>query len=107
LRQAERTVEVHDDHFEPNTPDVDWLAVIGQRGWVVVTKDQRIRVNALERMALRAAGVRAFVLTSGNMTGPEMANVLVTKLSKIERLVRTASPPFIAKVTRTDVTLYP
>jgi hypothetical protein len=38
-------------------------------GWVVLTKDSRIRYRSLERDALIRAGVRAFVLTARDMTG--------------------------------------
>ena len=43
LREAGHVVLVHDDEFEPDARDVDWLQAVGQRGWVVLTKDARIR----------------------------------------------------------------
>jgi PIN domain-containing protein len=55
--------------------DVDWLPFVGQRAWVVVTKDKRIRTRPLERQALINAGVRAFILVSGNLKGTEMAAI--------------------------------
>ena len=57
LRGEGETVEVHDDHFAKDTPDVTWLAAVGEKGWVVLSKDDRIRTNALEREALLAASV--------------------------------------------------
>ena len=36
LRAQGHTVELHDSHF---AKDVDWLPTVGQRGWVVLTKD--------------------------------------------------------------------
>jgi hypothetical protein len=33
LRDAGANVEVHDSHFKPDTPDVDWLTEVGKRGW--------------------------------------------------------------------------
>lgn len=76
LRALGARVEIHDDHFPLDARDADWLPEVGRRGWVVLMKDKRIRRNRLERDALLASGVRAFVLTSGNLTGPEMAEVL-------------------------------
>jgi hypothetical protein len=29
-------VEHHGDHFDQNTPDIEWLSVVGARGWVVL-----------------------------------------------------------------------
>lgn len=77
LRAAGATVELHRDHFAPDAPDVEWLTEAGRRGWVVLTKDDAIRRNPLERRALLAANVRAFILTSQSMSGPDMADLVV------------------------------
>ena len=67
LLAADAKVELHDDHFDQNMPDPDWLAVVGERGWVVITRDKFIRRNPLERAAFERAGVRGFVLTGGGL----------------------------------------
>ena len=64
LKAENITVQVHDDHFLPDEQDQVWLASVGARGWVVVTKDKNIRRNPLEINALRMAGVKTFILTS-------------------------------------------
>lgn len=53
--------------------DVDWLRLAGERGWPVLMKDERIKSRTAERQALIAHGVRAFCLTSGNLTSQAMA----------------------------------
>ncbi len=60
-------VEIHDDHFERDADDQAWLKKVGTRGWVVLTKDQRLRYRPLEIAALRASHARVFVLTAGNL----------------------------------------
>jgi uncharacterized protein with PIN domain len=77
LRAAGATVEVHDDHYAPDAKDEDWLVEVGRRGWIVLTKDDRIRYRATERMALMSAKVRTFVLTSSQLQGSEMAAAFV------------------------------
>lgn len=86
IRQAGLKVVVHDDEFEPDARDVDWLREVGRRGWVVLTKDARIRTNALERGALLSANVAAFMLGRGDMTGPRMASTyaLETSLQRVD-----------------------
>ncbi|MGK4008362.1 hypothetical protein WMF31_37460 [Sorangium sp. So ce1036] len=59
LRAAELDVRPHDDHFAQNTPDAEWLAEVGRRGQVVLTKDKHLRVNACDRVALSRAGPRS------------------------------------------------
>src|SRR5574341_871525 len=58
LRQAGAEVHVHDDYFPPNAPDEEWLRVVGRRGWIVLTKDDRIRYRGTGLAALINAGVR-------------------------------------------------
>jgi hypothetical protein len=49
-------VEVHDDHFARDEEDRVWLQSVGEKGWVVLTKDQKLRYRPLEINALRARG---------------------------------------------------
>ncbi len=57
LRQAGAEVHIHDDYFPANARDEEWLRVVGQRGWVVLTKDKMIRYRGPELAALINAGV--------------------------------------------------
>ena len=67
LRSVGATVETHLDHFPPETPDVEWLTEVSQRGWVVLTKDTKIRSRPLEVQAIASAGGKVFILVSGNL----------------------------------------
>ena len=98
LRKAGATCHVHDDHFEPGAPDGDWLKRAGAAGWVVITKDTRIRYREPERAALIAANVRAFVFTTADLNGAEMADRAVKALPAITRLCHRVPPPFIARI---------
>jgi predicted nuclease of predicted toxin-antitoxin system len=100
LRQAGATVQVHDDYFTPDAKDADWLSEVGQKGWIVLTKDHRIRYRNLERAALMNAGIAAFILTAGDLQGDEMARVFVDALPAITRFLKKHMKPFIAKVGR-------
>jgi predicted nuclease of predicted toxin-antitoxin system len=98
LRKARATVEIHDDHFSQDTLDVEWLTQVGQRNWVVLTKDEKIGYRTLEQVAVAQASVRLFVLVSRNLTGAEMGEVFVKALSCMEQFVQSHQEPFIAKV---------
>jgi len=43
LRQAGAEVQLHDDYFSQDARDEEWLQEVGRRGWIVLTKDDRIR----------------------------------------------------------------
>jgi hypothetical protein len=80
LRGSGEKVRVHDDLFAQDTDDEVWLADVGQRRWVVLTKDVLIRRDSLQRRALLAANVAAFVLARGDVSGSVMASAFVTAL---------------------------
>jgi hypothetical protein len=67
----------------------------------VLTKDKLIRKRPLERQALVAAAVRAFVFTGGNMSGVEMTESIVAAIPRMLRIIATTRPPFIARITGT------
>ena len=101
LRAVGEEVRIHDEHFPQDAKDEVWLAEVGKRGWVVLTKDKHIRYRASEIQALRAANVRAFVLTSrGDLTGAEVSQIFVKALPSIKRLCEKTAPPFVALVDR-------
>jgi hypothetical protein len=101
-------VELHEDHFEEDADDETWISEVGQREWVVLTKDKAIRTRPIERQAVATAKVRMFRLSSGNMTGEEMGRVFLNNLLKMGRFIKNHPPPFIASVSERGVTLvYP
>jgi len=101
LRRAGEDARVHDDLFPQDATDETWLTEVGRRGWVVITKDTRIRYRAIETAALLSARVRAFVLTArGDLTGAEMAAIFLKALPAIRKLCAKHRPPFIARVSR-------
>ena len=98
LRAQGAEVHTHDAHFPQDARDEEWLAEVGRRGWAVITKDTRIRYRQTEQAALVAGHVRAFVLTRGDLSGPEMAAILVKALPHLARFSARHEPPFIARV---------
>ena len=107
LRAAGLHVEVHDDHFRQDALDPEWLTAVGEKNWIVVTRDERIRYNMAEKQAMRRAKVRAFVLAAqGNLRAEMLAEIFLKALPKIRRTVGERKPPFIAKISRSgDVTV--
>jgi hypothetical protein len=92
LRREGVRVEVHDDHFpDQRTSDEEWLRFAGERGWVVLTPDAKIRYRVNERTAVQSARVRQFVLTARTLTGSEIGEVLVKALPRIRRLATSVT----------------
>jgi predicted nuclease of predicted toxin-antitoxin system len=98
LRDAGAQIEIHADHFPPDSPDTEWLPEVSRRGWIVLTKDDAIGRNLVERIAIAQSEAKVFVLAAGNLTGREMAAIFVEALNKMEKVANGQQPPFIAKV---------
>lgn len=62
LAAAGLRVERHADHFAHTCPDEDWLRVVGERRWVAVTRDTRIRYRPNELAAVMANHVALLVV---------------------------------------------
>ena len=101
LRAAGVEIRVHDELFPQGTEDVGWLREAGLNGWIVITRDDRIRYNQLEKQAVIAARLRFFSITSSSLTGEEAAALILSALGKMSRLCRQHSKRgFIAKISR-------
>ncbi|MGH9948500.1 MAG: hypothetical protein ACRD6X_15085 [Pyrinomonadaceae bacterium] len=98
LVEAGATVHLHDDYFEQNVEDQEWLAEVGKRGWLVLTKDQRIRRRPLERDTLLKANLKVFCFMSGSIPFSEMAEAFAKALPAIKHISDKTPPPFIAGI---------
>lgn len=100
LRVAGEVVEVHDDHFPIDCGDDEWIASVTTKGWIILSKDKRVRKRSGHLEALRAAGACVFVLTSGDTRGAENADAFLAALDRMKRISVKYARPLIATVSR-------
>ena len=101
LRAAGLHIEIHDDHFTQDAKDEEWLQVAGEKGWIVITRDERIRYRAAARQVIRRAKVRMFVLVAhGNLRIETLAEIFLKALSRVRVITPQQKRPFIAKIWR-------
>jgi hypothetical protein len=93
-------VEPHFKWFRGDTPDEEWLPVVGRNNWKVLMRDKKIGTRKLQLEALLNSGVQAFVLISGNLKNADNAAVIKKALPKILAMLARNDFPFIAKVSR-------
>jgi predicted nuclease of predicted toxin-antitoxin system len=98
LRNKGATVEIHDDHFKQDIEDKDWLRIVGERNWVVLTKDKKIASRTLELEAVAEGNVRLFAFVDGDVSGVVVAQAFVNALENMRGFMRGNPAPFIAKV---------
>lgn len=99
LQTSGLRVERHARHFPPDCSDEEWLRVIGERGWIAVTRDTRIRYKPNELAAVVANRVALLVLV-GRVPHAELARGFVRTLPRIIRFLERHERPLIAKVLR-------
>ena len=84
-----------------NAKDPEWLSRAGQEGWVVISRDKRIRRRPAEIQAVLNHGVRLFVLTAGgNLSRWDTLDLLVRRWPDIARTASENPGPFVYAVTR-------
>jgi hypothetical protein len=66
----------------------------------VLTKDEAMQHNEIEKTAIKNAKVRVFILVRGNLSGSEMASIFVRALPSMARIIQNQEPPFIVRVYR-------
>jgi hypothetical protein len=86
---------------EPATVDSEWIPEVARRGWLIVTRDNRIQEHRAEVDAVREAEARMVALASGKAIGVwQQLEILMSQWRAIER--RVSEPgPFIYVATRT------
>ena len=98
LRKVGVKVEPHWTRFRHDTEDTEWLAVVGEKKWIVLMGDKTIGRRALELEALLEARVKAFVLTRGGLIASEQAKMLIDAMPQMLRMVEETRFPFLAKI---------
>ncbi len=79
LKTAGLRVELHRNHFAHDCADEVWLRSIGERGWVALTHDRRIRYKPNELSAVMQHRVPLLVII-GDAPHPDLAHAFVATL---------------------------
>lgn len=111
LREAQITHELGLDirsHMEEfpefdsveEVSDAKWLREIGERGWLILSRDLRIRYNDVEKQAIKDSGASFFALTAKKASSKELASIVVKAMNRVVTFAEQHDPPFIARIYR-------
>ena len=103
LSSANVLHERHLQHFESGTPDHIWLPHIGEKHWALLTRDQNIRYQSIERTMVIRYKVREFVFKAGNLNKEDLAKALLLAIPQMKKVCQKYEPPFIATITKVGV----
>jgi PIN like domain len=83
----------HGQLFPQACPDEVWLQGVADKGWLVVTRDQRIRYKVNEQAAAVRAGLHLFVFTQGGSSAAQTAELLVAAYPAMVRCAAAVAAP--------------
>jgi PIN like domain len=102
------------ERFAPDTPDLEWMRVLGKEGgWVIVSGDTRITRNPIEQAAWHESGLTAFFFVEAfpNMSGWKQAATLVTWWPTLTKQARATPKGYgftVPKLTKSGLRqIYP
>ena len=75
-------------------PDVQWLTVAGQSGWLVFSCNKKMLDVPIERDAIIREKVGIVFLTSGQERLPNTLRLILTKWAWLELIDQTTPRPF-------------
>lgn len=91
LREAGLEVETYFEHFpeEDRVPDSEWIRRAAGQGFILLTKDDAVRRDETAISAVVDAQAVLVILRHAG-TSPELAEMFLTTVPRVERLVRRA-----------------
>jgi len=85
----------------PATPDPQWIPLVAQAGWLIVTRDRQIQHRPAELNAVREHGARMVALAANDALGTwQQLEVLMCQWRAIETLL-DRDGPFVCTASRT------
>lgn len=98
MRSSGLDVKVLKEEFHAGALDEDWLPVAIEKGWILLTKDDRWRFRPAEKEILINANARAFVFVSKSARAHEIVETIMACLIKMAKIIESEPAPFVAHI---------
>ena len=101
-------IEPYAKHFKSDhVADGEWLRYVGERGWIALTHNKKIRWEQDQLSDLMTNGVRAFFII-GKGPHSAFAAAVLRNIRKVKSLLLQQPGPFAARIyqERNDVSLW-
>ena len=90
-----------EEHFAPDCPDETWIADVGARGWIAVTRDKNIRRKRRQRELVAASQLRLFVLNQrADMTRLDLLEALLRHWRRMLEFAAEHEAPALITISR-------
>lgn len=84
-----------------STKDLEWIPIAGQQKWLVISANQEILRNPIERRALKDCDLGIVFLSSGTERIVAVLRLILNKLNWLERIDSETDRPFAFRITIT------
>jgi predicted nuclease of predicted toxin-antitoxin system len=89
------------DKFPEDSADIEWLQYVGEKGFVLITRDERVRRNPAEMAAIRKFKVATFFLGGSHLDRCKLIQQVVRNWPRIKELSGRTQPPFAYRIPPT------
>ena len=101
LKETREDVIWLEDRFPHDVPDEVWLEEAGRNGWLVITRDTKIRTRPGERRAIMEHGTGCFILAYKQaLTKTEIFDLIAFTLDEMIVRFRRTTRPFIYTISK-------
>jgi hypothetical protein len=94
------TIELCTDHLPRGAPDPEVIKFCAERGWALISCDDRIRLVPENKGAVLRHRVKAFMFNKGNYLGVEYAAALIVGHGQLLKAIDTTDGYLLARVQR-------
>jgi predicted nuclease of predicted toxin-antitoxin system len=89
------------EKFPEDSADIEWLQYVGEKGLVLITRDERVRWNPAEIAAIKKFKVATFFLGGRNLDRCRLIQQVIRNWSRIKEYSRKNQPPFAIRIPPT------
>jgi hypothetical protein len=98
LNDLRPPVQIHwhqEQRFPQDMPDDEWLSIVGQKRWVVLSQDRKFHIRDNEAKAIKHYAVRCFYLPCAQQSRWMSLCHIVKRHVKMQELAALKGAPFI------------
>lgn len=88
------------EFFPRGTPDDEWLELLGEKGWFLITRDKSIRRRPIEKEALKRFKVGAFFLGGKQMDRWQIIKQVIRIWERVQEKADNSQVPFAYQINR-------
>ena len=93
-------VELHADHFTPDSKDDQWMPQVGIRGWILIGHDGNHHARPAELSAIRQYQMGCFYLWGRHARTWQKMLCFLRSYEAILEAIETTPRPFIYRIAK-------